>query len=101
MEYDISVGGIFSREAEAEPFCSVCFFATMPEDGDGEELEEYIAKSVLPELASLAVACDEDSMRKEVDAMAAQIREIYGVECTGFLNDYMLSITPKGAVLNG
>ena len=101
MEYDISVGGIFSREAETEPFCSVCFFASSPSGGTGEDLEEHIAKSVLPELARLAVAMDEEAMRKEVEVMAAQIREQYDVECTGYLNEYMMTITPKGAVLDG
>lgn len=101
MDYDISVGGIFSKEAEKEPFCSVCFFASLPSGGTGEDLEEHIAKSVLPELARLAVAMDEEAMRKEVEAMAAQIREQYGVECTGYLNEYLMSIIPKGAVLDG
>lgn len=85
-EYPIAVAGIFTKRSERDPFCTVCFFATMPPHSSADEVETHICSIILPRLAQIVVCSDADDVSAIVDRYAYDIAVLFDVECEGYLN---------------
>lgn len=95
LEYPIAVAGIFSKDDDPDPVCTICFFATTPALTSEQEVENYICSDIFPQLAQ-AIGSGPNMVAGLIDQYAAEISERFDITCRGYLNAAHLRGTPRG-----
>ena len=96
LEYPIAVAGIFSKDDDPDPVCTICFFATTPAIESPQEVEDYICSDIFPQLAQ-AINSGPNMIAGLIDQYAAEISERFDITCRGYPNAAHLSGTPRAA----
>jgi len=96
LNYPIAVAGIFSKNNEPDPTCTICFFATTPAFESPQQVENYICSNVFSQLAQAIANSGPDIIAALIDQFSAEISEKFNVSCQGYLNESHLSGAPRG-----
>lgn len=92
--FPIAVAGIFFLTGELDPICSICFLGSAHSRTKKDAVESYISLTTLHKLAAVAPMVDKAGMAEFIVECVNDINKEFGVDCTGYLNAYTLSIVP-------
>lgn len=93
--YPIAVAGIFAKQGDPAPICSICFFATSPSGIPIADVEDCICSDIFPALAQIVANSNAERVSAAIDTCACQIEARFGVECEGYLNEACVSGTTR------
>lgn len=91
----ISFASIFTRDNEASPLCSICFFISPDGWANASTITNYLTQKVIPGLALMIPNSNADTISFAIQDSMEEMEGVFGVECQGVLTDYNLSICAR------
>lgn len=88
----MSAAGVFTHK-DGRFFCSICFLAQGDRPDLEQEVSSFIKTRVFPQLAGIVARSDTATVKHAVRCYANDVARRFDIECWGYLNQSVCSIS--------